>query len=287
MSPLQIPLVASASPQEFPVRGTPNGLHELVLAFDTAPSAGTVVIEYSLLGDPTFITLFHANGKSVTSGYLSLRVDGALDRLRVTFTGLVGGVAPTLWVNTIEFPADIVSGVRGAMVVQPYTEVNVKHGLQFYARAAWPLSDTISAGETVKMHFVTGTKVVLVKIRELTYVAEELVLRLFANPVNASAGTPITIKNYNLRNPQATTIVKAAKNVTTTSDGTEIEPADPEYFFGAGAAGNRTQATSPTGFERVIPPNSSLLLTLQNTGSGAARAQYFLTWYEGEPDLPL
>lgn len=182
------------------------------------------------------------------------------------------------------FPPGAFIGLR-ALTVQFYPEANVKRGLQFFARAAWPLADTIDPGETVKLYFVTGSKPVILKLRELSYIAEELELRLYANPTGVSGGTDLSIKNYNLRDPQATTVVTAKKNVATTSDGAEIEPNDPEHFFGAGAVGNRSVAVSPTGFERIIPVNSNLLVTLKNTGSSVARAQYFLTWYEGDTDI--
>lgn len=38
--------------------------------------------------------------------------------------------------------------------------------------------------------------------------------------------------------------------------------------------------------ERIIPSVDDFVITLKNTGSGTARVQYFLDWYEGEPDLP-
>lgn len=282
----QYPLALNNSDQDTDIIGDPSGFNIVRLAFDQAPSAGTVVIKYRQPWTNTFTTLAHANGQSITSGFLQVRIDDPVAVIRVTFTGLVGGVAPRLWVEQRELPDGLFAGNAG-MIMQPYTEMNVKRGVQFFARAAWPNASPIGAGATVKMHLVTGSKPILLKLRELTFTAEELVLRLYANPTGVAAGTDLTIKNYNQVNPVATTVTTAKKNVTTVSDGTELEPNDPEYFYGANAASGRVQSQSPIGLERVIGPNSSLLVTLTNTTAQAARAQYFLTWYEGEPDLPL
>jgi hypothetical protein len=153
-------------------------------------------------------------------------------------------------------------------------------------RATWPLADVIGAGLSRRIHFLTGSKTVLVKIREFQYLAEEMTLRLFRNPTGVTGGTSLSINNYNGRNPVAST-VSAKKNVTTTTDGTEFNAADPEVFLGAQTNPQRVQAVALQGRERILLPNSSYLVLLTNTGSGSARAEYHLDWYEGDTDLPL
>lgn len=172
----------------------------------------------------------------------------------------------------------VIDGTK-AFTTQPYTELNIKKGSQFYARVAYPLADPIGAGLTRKLYFTTGTPTVLVKDRMLHYIGEEFEINIYANPTGVTGGTPITISNWNLKNPNVTT-VSGTKDVTTTTDGTLIQ--DPEFFYGAGATGQRTPDSIPEGYERVIAPNSDILVTITNNGANPARCQYTLSWYEGE-----
>ena len=166
-----------------------------------------------------------------------------------------------------------------AYTVQPFTELNIKRGSQFYARASWPLGDTIGNGATKKVHFAIGDSPILVKLRVFQYIAEELKLTLYASPAGVTGGTAIAISNWNAISPN-TTVVTATKNVTTSSDGTPL--GDPEYFYGSNSQGQRVADSIPEGFERVIPANSEFIVAIENTGSGTARAEYFLTWHEGD-----
>lgn len=165
-----------------------------------------------------------------------------------------------------------------AITVQPFTELNIKNGVQYYIRTAWPLGATIPSGGTRNIYFGIGAKTVLTKLRIFDYIGEELALRIYANPT-VSGGTPLTISNWNLKAPVATTVT-ATKDVTVSDTGTLS--GEPEYFFGGGAQGQRVASSIPEGYERVVPPNSSFLIQIENTSSSVARAQYFLTWYEGE-----
>lgn len=173
-------------------------------------------------------------------------------------------------------------GLR-ALVVQPYSEANVKRGLQFYTRIAYPLADPIAGGTTRKLYFKLGAKPVIVKLREFEYVGEELQIELFANPSGVTGGTPRTPSNWNRVDPQPTT-VQVLKDVTTTDDGTPLDD-EPEYFFGSALAFNRDANSIPQGRERVLPAGGEFIVAISNTNSQAARCQYFLDWYEGETDL--
>lgn len=165
-----------------------------------------------------------------------------------------------------------------AITTQPFTELNVKTGSQFYARASWPLADTILAGTTRKIHFIVGDSTILVKVRFFSYIAEELELQIFQGPTGVTGGSPIQISNWNAINPNVS-VVSASKNVSTTSDGTPIQ--DPEFFFGSSATGQRIQESIPENIERVIPGNTEYLVTITNNSAGVARVEYGLTWYEG------
>lgn len=173
------------------------------------------------------------------------------------------------------------------MTVQPYTEANVKNGVQYNIRAVWPLADLIASGSARKIWFKTNAKPVLVKLRQFQYLAEEMRIELFANPTGVSGGTDLVVHNYNGVNPVATT-VQAKKNVTITNNGTPFDQGDAEYFFGGANDPQRQNVDSiPLGRERVLPANTEFAVVITNTGTGNARAQYFLDFYEGGTDLPL
>lgn len=279
------PLDLVLTPQVVPLAGSPGPFHNIALVFDSAPSAGTVLIEYRNLADPSWKPISHANGVTITSGFFAVRLDGSVAALRITFSGLVGGSAPRIWDDIASAPAGIYAGLA-AITTQPYTEANVKNGLQFNLRATWPLGDLIVNGTTRKIWFKTTTKPVIVKLREFQYVGEELILRLFRGPTGVTLGTDLTIHNYNAVNPVASTCF-AKKNVTTTSDGTEFDAGNAEVFFGSANAPQRNSSVALQGRERILPANSEFIVSITNTGTDSARVQYFLDFYEGGTDLPL
>jgi hypothetical protein len=216
--------------------------------------------------------------------------DGPCGRLRVSLAGTNAVTARVvIWRGDDSrsgIPDGAFSGLR-AMTVQPYTEANVKNGVQYNIRAVWPLLDLIAAGTSKKIWFKTTTKPVLAKLRQFQYLAEEMKIELFTGPTGVTGGTTLLVHNYNGVNPVATT-VQAKKNVTTTTNGTQFDHDDPEYFFGGSVDPQRQNVDSiPLGRERVLPANSEFLVVITNTGAGNARAQYFLDFFEGGADLPL
>jgi hypothetical protein len=91
-------LLANNSAQVVPVFDGAIMNYDALLSFGTAPSAGTVSIEKQVIGSPLWQSVI--SGISITSGQVSLSFDGAIRSLRVTFTGLVGGTLPTLWLSS-------------------------------------------------------------------------------------------------------------------------------------------------------------------------------------------
>lgn len=218
------------------------------------------------------------------------RFNGPASRVKIDLAGVTGYTTYRVIIWRTDEPLDMspdgaFSGLR-AIITQPYTEANVKNGLQFNLRAVWPLLDVIAAGTSRKIWFKTNAKPVIIKLRDFQYVAEELKLELFSAPTGVSGGTDLAIHNYNAVNPIATT-VQAKKNVTITGNGTPFDAGDPEYFFGGANDPQRQAASIPVGRERILGANTEFAVVLTNTGTGNARAQYFLDWYEGGTDLPI
>ena len=188
-------------------------------------------------------------------------------------------------INFTQLIKKLVRGER-AVTIAGYPEQNVKNGLQYYTRIVYPLLSPIGAGESKSIIFKTTSKKVLVKVRIVHYAAEEVKLELFSNPVfDDQTGTPLTPDNYNGVNPVVST-VQVYKDSTVSVDGSPLDNSDPEHYFGSNANAQRNGNSIPEGRERVLPVDSLYHVKITNTGSGNARVQYFLDWYEGEPDLP-
>lgn len=176
----------------------------------------------------------------------------------------------------------LLKGSNG-IVVQPFTEANIKRGVQYFLRTAYPNSDPIAGETSRKLLLETGSQPVLVKLRVFEYIGEELRISLYANPTVTDNGSPIQVSNWNAVNPVPNTAT-ARKDVTTSDDGTLL--GEPEYFFGGPTGLLRDAYSIPEGRERVIPANSSFLVVIENLDIGNARCQYFLDWYEGGTDIP-
>lgn len=279
------PILAINSPQIVPIPGGAVGAHVLFLAFTVAPSAGTVDIDYRAIGSTQWVQLRKVADISITAGELAVRIDGPIAAIRITFAGLVGGSAPILWLSDEVYPNGLFTGLA-AMTVQPYTEANVKNGLQFYIRAVWNKATPIPAGQTRKIWVSTGSSPIIVKSRVVEFDAEEVRLDIFAGPTGVTGGTEINPRNYNRINPVAA-VSQAKKNVTTTTDGTPFDPDDPEHFFGSSNSPQRTPGAILQGRERILPANAEFIVAITNTGTSDARFQYFLDYYQGGTDLPL
>lgn len=266
------------------------GYQMLIPLFATPPTAGRMKIEYQQFTAGPWRTVPEANNLDLTTNPVAI-IGGVVSALRFTLTGMSGGaglvvvaVASDQWPHG-GMPAGLFTGLR-AITTQPYTEANVKNGVQYSLRAVWPLADQIAAAGVRRVWFKTGSKPVLIKLRDVQFVGEELTIQLFSGPTGVSGGTNLAISNYNGINP-VTATAQAKKNVTVTGNGTEFGGSDPEYFFGSANAPQRNAASIPQGRERVLPANTEFLVVITNTGTGTARLQYFLDWYEGGTDLPL
>lgn len=263
--------------------------HIMTLAYASAPAAGTYSLHCQYVGDTIWHPVEDAQLNPIVAGEIIPFV-GIICKYRVTIAGISGGSSLEFWIASASewigpgMPIGLFTGTR-AMTVQPYTEANVKNGVQYYLRAVWPTLDQIANGTDRKLYFKTGAKPVLVKLRELHYIAEELAIQLYINPTTVTGGTTLAIQNYNGVAPVVSTS-QAKKNVTTVSDGAEFGGSDPEYFFGATTVASRTANSIPQGRERVLPANTEFIVKISNTGSQPARVQYYLDWYEGDTDLP-
>lgn len=90
------------TPQEIVIPGGISGAAILRLDFQELPSAGTVTLERRVSYSGDWLPIQNGAGLSVTSGPVEVKFDGGVNLLRVTFTGLTGGLFPVLTVVETE-----------------------------------------------------------------------------------------------------------------------------------------------------------------------------------------
>lgn len=132
-------------PQVLPIAGASDGYHTVIVAAAQAPSAGYVSVEYRTTATDSWRPLRRGENQLMTGGAAVIRLDGPINALRVTFVALVGGSGFVAALSSQPFPVHAADGLA-AVVTQGYPEANVKLGVQYYARAAWPTADVIAPG---------------------------------------------------------------------------------------------------------------------------------------------
>lgn len=177
-------------------------------------------------------------------------------------------------------PIGLFAGTR-AITQQNYTEANVKVGRQY--EASWNVP-ALGNGANADVSFVTGSKPIIVKSRIVKFNGTSLVTRVYRGPT-FTPGMNIPYANLNDRNPvTGGVVVTLGPDVTAT--GTEI--ASPSYDIGTQGQGNSTFGTySVYGGERVLRPNTAYLLRINNDSGATQRVSGYISWYEGDTDLPL
>lgn len=276
------PISLTSGQQIISIAGGAEGTNFITLAFDVPPSAGTVTIESRAVGDDAWAAISGFNNVAATSDK-TIRIYGSISQLRITFSGLVGGSGASIWFATAAgegFPPKVFEGHR-ALNVQGYVESNVKLGIQFYVQVSLP---SLAAGQTYKMALRTDSVPVLIKAREFSARGDAVSIQVFKSPTISNTGTSVPIQNFNDVN-MADTTCQFFKGVTTTADGTAW--GDAQRLFGASATGQRVSGNLAPGGDRVLANNKDYLIVVTNTGSGSVDADYFLTWAEVIPDLPL
>lgn len=270
--------------QTFPLSSGVQGLAQIIIASIIAPGAGTVTIDYQASGSGVWARAQGGTTQPLTAP-VALQMYGGIAQVRVTIAGLVGGQGITAFVQDIDaqgFPPNAFAGLR-ALNTQSYVESNVKLGAQFYIQYSLPL---LAAGVTHKIAFNTGAKPVLIKGRDLYAAGANITYQLFKAPTGVTGGTAIPVQNYNDINAALTTVT-CSGGVTTTADGTSW--GDPSPLYGSTLVGGRVGSGLAPGGDRVLKPNASYLVSVKNADTAALMVPpaWSLTWYEGNPDLPL
>lgn len=177
-------------------------------------------------------------------------------------------------------PYGLFGGTR-AITQQNYIEANSKRGLQFEYGSEIV---TLAAGANSDVIFITGSKPVIIKGRILKFNGTKVSTRIYRGPTY-TGGSAGSIYNLSDINPEATT-VQILLGTTVSATGTEFGA--PTFEIGSAGLGNRQISVySVVGVERILLPNTVYLQRTTNLDAEAQDIVGGLTWYEGDPDLPL
>jgi hypothetical protein len=164
--------------------------YAVMLSFGVAPSAGTVTVETQAIGSADWVPVTRGEDVGITSGQASFSFDGAIRFVRVTFSGLVGGVMPILWVSSQSAMIPIfdllTDGGNG-----PARRLRVDPGQTgFFARRMWAL-----AYEFASANPIAGTPLVFRLVIPVNFIVHAHSLSVDQGGItlrtySASQGTP-------------------------------------------------------------------------------------------------
>lgn len=247
-------LDVSATPQVFPIAGGQSGSLNIYLKFVTAPSAGTVSVEYIRPGSTVWAFVQGGQGASITTGTLTTKVDGGISALRITFAGLTGGTLPTIGVSadpTATPPSDLLSdggfGASRRIRVDPgQTGFFAGKFYRSYIEALIPV-----AGPSVQFQFTSPIDFILwSQVLVLTQGAIDFRVYTGATPSGSWTARPIIGVNRMAQRPQpyyaAQVTLETGGNF---SGGTEVDL----IKVRASAANNSAQNVGSDVSERGLP----------------------------------
>ena len=183
------------------------------------------------------------------------------------------------------FPQGLFSGLR-AMTVQNYIESNSKLGTQFEAGLSFTsILNGVYPANASRLIFVTGSKPVIVKDRTVYFNGVRLTSRVYKN-TDYTGGSSIQVFNRNDAGYAVPTTVQIFAGATINDIGEEFGA--PSFVLGSTGIGNvQIGSYAAPGLERILAPNRVYCLENINGDAVAFDLCGYLTWYEGDPDLPL
>lgn len=207
-------------------------------------------------------------------------VDGVVDGEKVYARAVTG----TCYISVINreasgAPDGVYSGLR-AQTVQSYVEANSKLGVQHEGST---LLTGVAAGSSNDTIFLTGALPVALKGRVISYTGKGVSAFIYEAPTY-TGGTPAAYENASAINP-VVGLSQIIVGATVSADGDLVFA--PVHFIGNQSnQGQGTTANRVTG-ERLLNPNTAYLFRLTSLDDQPQDISSYLSWYEGELDLPL
>ena len=176
---------------------------------------------------------------------------------------------------------NVINGVR-AFTFQNYTEVNVKTGAQRVASAIL----TVNAATQNYIGFRTGALPVVIKSRLINQTGSTRIDYSAQANRGFTGGTVIPICNPN-NITQQPILMQAWHTVTpAAATGATVTYLQPFPILSAGVNVASRIGADTLGLEYILAPNTDHVFTIGNVGTGNATVHWWLTFFEGEPDLP-
>ena len=176
---------------------------------------------------------------------------------------------------------NVINGAR-AFTFQNYTEVNVKTGAQRVASAIL----TVNAGAQNYIGFRTGALPVIIKSRLINQVGSTRIDYSAQADRGFSGGTVIPICNPN-NITQQPILMQAWHTVTpAAATGATVTYLQPFPILSAGVNVASRIGSDTLGLEYILAPNTDHVFTIANPGTGDAVVHWWMTHFEGDPDLP-
>ena len=176
---------------------------------------------------------------------------------------------------------NVINGAR-AFTFQNYTEVNIKTGAQRVASAIL----TVNAGAQNYIGFRTGALPVIIKSRLINQAGSTRIDYSAQANRGFTGGTVIPICNPN-NITQQPILMQAWHTVTpAAATGATVAYLQPFPILSAGVNAASRIGADTLGLEYVLAPNTDHVFTIDNVGTGNATVHWWLTYFEGEPDLP-
>jgi hypothetical protein len=274
-------LLATNGAQIIPIPGGQAGSLTILLAFLVAPSAGTVTIEKQNVGSSSWSSIQLATAASISSGSITVKTDGEIGALRVTFASLVGGTSPTLWlssVTTANPSGDLMTD--GGFGPNRRLRVDVGQTGFFAGREFRTFREiNIAAGQSLVLKFVVPINVILEQQGiELDSGSLRITNSVGGTPGGSFAETlPVLGKNNMSERPTPL----YAPQVAVTAGGTiaGATALDIHRVVAATATAQQSTVGNVVGDERGIAANT-YHVTYENFGSGAATGTLWFIWEE-------
>jgi hypothetical protein len=281
------PDLINTTPQVFPLVGGQSGSVNVYLQFTVAPSAGTVSVEYRRPSSTAWSFLQGGQNVPVTSGSVSLRIDGGISALRITFTGLTGGAGALLAtsdVNTATPPKDLLTdggfGASRRLRVDPgQTGFFAGRMFRSYIEQVIP-----AAGPSVQFRFTSPIDFILWTQRlDLTQGA--LRFEVFTGATSSGVWTPLPVIGVNRMAERPTPLYAPQVVVETGGNFTGGTAVDLMLIrSGSNQGSNSSQNTGGETSERGLPAGvyhgRFSTLTGGVTVTDAAQMVYSLQWEE-------
>lgn len=277
----QFPLQAVDGAQVVPVMGGDLGFRELFISFAIAPSGGVVTVEEQHVGSGAWVAVNRGTNLDITGGPVTLFSDTPIGAIRVTFAGLVGGTAPTLWMAsqpTAMPPFGLVTD--GGTGPSARYRVDIGQTGFFAGREFRTFREfNIAAGATLVLKIVVPINAILL---EQSIEIDDGSIRI----TNASGGTPggtfseilpVIAKNNMSERPTPL----YTPQITFAAGGTHTGGFifDVHRAVAASATAQESTVGRTVGDERGIAPNT-YYVRYENFGSGAATGTFWFIWEE-------